>query len=267
MSFMNWLHSERPLEVDPVLDCLSFIARQADRPSSPVLLKAGLALSADGRLPFHQVEPALDQAGMRADPVTRRLRGWSARNCPAILELEDDRAAVLLDTQGRDGLVYVPGMAEPMWVKLEEIERAYTGRAVVVETDPTRERENERPWDEAKRRHWFWSEIWKIRREFWPVMLAALVVNLLSFAMPLFTMNVYDRVIPNKAAATLWVLALGVLLALAFDFTLRVARARLIDELGAQARREAVAEAVRKGDEPADGRPAGQHRRLRPARF
>jgi ATP-binding cassette subfamily C protein LapB len=228
---MNWLHSERPLEVDPVLDCLSFIARQADRPSSPVLLKAGLALSADGRLPFHQVEPALDQAGMRADPVSRRLKGWSARNCPAILELEDDRAAVLLDTQGRDGLVYVPGTAEPMWVKLEEIESAYTGRAVVVETDPTRERENERPWDEAKRRHWFWSEIWKIRREFWPVMLAALVVNLLSFAMPLFTMNVYDRVIPNKAAATLWVLALGVLLALAFDFTLRVARARLIDEL------------------------------------
>ena len=118
MSFMNWLHSERPLEVDPVLDCLSFIARQADRPSSPVLLKAGLALSAEGRLPFHQVEPALDQAGMRADPLTRRLKGWPARKCPAILELEEDRAAVLLETRDADGLLYVPGMAEPMWVKL-----------------------------------------------------------------------------------------------------------------------------------------------------
>jgi ATP-binding cassette subfamily C protein LapB len=74
--------------------------------------------------------------------------------------------------------------------------------------------------------------VWKVRREFWPVLLAALIVNMLAFAMPLFTMNVYDRVIPNKAAATLWVLALGVFLALSFDFTLRIARARLIDEVG-----------------------------------
>ena len=229
---MNWLDAERSREVDPVLECLTFLARESERPSSPVLIKAGLALSADGTLPFHQVEPALEQIGMRAEPVTRRLKGWPSAKCPAVLELEDERAAVLLDTRGNEGLVFAPGLAEPMWVKLAEIEPAYTGRAVVVEADPTLERENERPWDEAKRRHWFWSEVWKVRREFWPVLLAALIVNLLAFAMPLFTMNVYDRVIPNKAVATLWVLALGVLLALVFDFTLRVARARLIDEVG-----------------------------------
>ena len=103
---------------------------------------------------------------------------------------------------------------------------------MVVETDPTRERENERPWDQAKRKHWFWSEVWKVRREFWPVILAALIVNLLAFAMPLFTMHVYDRVIPNKAVSTLWVLAVGVMIALVFDFVLRIARSRLVDEVG-----------------------------------
>jgi ATP-binding cassette subfamily C protein LapB len=229
---MQWLDVSPSREIDPVLDCLSFIARQADRPSSPVILRAGLALSGDGRLPFHQAEPALEQVGMRADPTNRRLKGWPDGKCPAILELEDDRAAVLLEVHDRDGLIYAPGLAEPLWVKLEEVEPVYTGRAIVVETDPTRERENERPWDEVRRRHWFWSEIWKVRSEFWPVLLAALVVNMLAFAMPLFTMNVYDRVIPNKAVATLWVLALGVILALAFDFTLRIARSRLIDEVG-----------------------------------
>lgn len=229
---MHWLDAERSREIDPVLDCLAYIARQADRPSSPVLLRAGLAVSADGRLPFHQIEPALEQVGMRAEPIARRLKGWPAGKCPAVLELSEDRAAVLLELRDNDALVYAPGVSEPLWVPLTEIESAYSGRAVVVEPDPTREREGERPWDQAKRRHWFWSEIWKVRREFWPVLLAALIVNLLAFAMPLFTMNVYDRVIPNKAAATLWVLALGVMLALAFDFTLRIARSRLIDEVG-----------------------------------
>src|SRR5437763_4747911 len=174
---MHWLDVEPSREIDPVLDCLTYLARQADRPSSPVLLRAGLALSADGRLPFHQIEPALEQVGMRAEVVSRRLKGWPSSKTPAILELADDRAAVLLDTRDSEGLVYAPGVAEPMWIRLDEIAPAYTGRAVLVETDPTRERANERPWDQAKRRHWFWSEIWKFRGEFWPVLLAALIVN------------------------------------------------------------------------------------------
>jgi ATP-binding cassette subfamily C protein LapB len=231
VSFMHWLDAERSREIDPVLDCLTYLAREADRPSSPVLLRAGLALADDGTLPFHQIEPALDQVGMRAEPVARRLKGWPARKLPAVLELTEGRAAVLLEMRDGDALVYAPGIAELNWIKLAELEPVYAGRAVVVETDPTREREGERPWDKAKRTHWFWSEVYKVRTEFWPVLLAALIVNLLAFAMPLFTMNVYDRVIPNKAISTLWVLALGVFLALGFDFILRVARARLIDEV------------------------------------
>lgn len=229
---MHWLDSAPSREIDPVLECLAFLARQADRPSSPVLLRAGLALSDKGTLPFHQIEPALEQVGMRGEPVGRRLKGWPLQRLPAILELDEGRAAVLLETRGRDGLVFAPGIAEPMWVALDELEPAYTGRAVFVEADPTRERAGERPWDKIKRTHWFWSEVWKERREFWPVMLAALIVNLLALAVPLFTMNVYDRVIPNKAIPTLWVLALGVALALSFDFVLRLARSKLVDEIG-----------------------------------
>ena len=229
---MHWLDSTPSREIDPVLDCLSFIARQSDRPSSPVLLRAGLALSEAGTLPFHQIEPALEQIGMRGEPVSRRLKGWPSRRLPAILDMEEERAAVLLEMRDGDALVYAPGVAEPMWVPLAELDKAFTGRAVVVEPDPTKERAGERPWDKAKRTHWFWSEVHKVRREFWPVVLAALIVNLLALAVPLFTMNVYDRVIPNKAVATLWVLAGGVGLALLFDFILRLARSQLIDEIG-----------------------------------
>ena len=230
---MHWLDSTPSREIDPVLDCLTFLARRADRPSSPVLLRAGLALSATGTLPFHQIEPALEQVGMRGEPVVRRrLSGWRLQQLPAIAELTEDRAIVLLEMKGGDALVYAPGTAEPMWVPVGDLDPVFTGQAVAVEPDPTREREGERPWDKARRTHWFWSEVWKVRKEFWPILLAALIVNLLALAVPLFTMNVYDRVIPNKAVPTLWVLAIGVFLALGFDFILRLARSQLVDEIG-----------------------------------
>ena len=230
---MHWLDSTPSREIDPVLDCLTFLARRSDRPSSPVLLRAGLALSATGTLPFHQVEPALEQVGMRGEPVARRrVSGWRLQQLPAILELADERAIVLLEMKGGDALIYAPGTPEPMWVPVSDFESLFTGHAIAVEADPTREREGERPWDKVRRTHWFWSEVWKVRREFWPVLLAALIVNLLALAVPLFTMNVYDRVIPNKAVPTLWVLAIGVFLALGFDFTLRLARSQLVDEIG-----------------------------------
>jgi len=230
---MHWLDSAPSREIDPVLDCLAFLARRSDRPSSPVLLRAGLALSATGTLPFHQIEPALEQVGMRGEPVSRRrFAGWRLQQLPAIVELTEDRAIVLLEMKGGDALVFAPGTPEPMWVPVTDLEPAFTGQAIAVEADPTQERAGERPWDKIRRTHWFWSEVWKVRREFWPVLLAALIVNLLALAVPLFTMNVYDRVIPNKAVPTLWVLAIGVFLALGLDFTLRLARSQLVDEIG-----------------------------------
>ena len=109
---MSWLDASASREVDPVLDCLTYIARESDRPSSPVLLRAGLALSESGKLPFHQVEPALEQVGMRGDPTSRRLKGWPSRKLPAILELENEQAAVLLEMRDGDARIYAPGTAE-----------------------------------------------------------------------------------------------------------------------------------------------------------
>ncbi|MFL6740534.1 MAG: hypothetical protein ACJ8FG_02845, partial [Sphingomicrobium sp.] len=142
---MHWLDAERSLEIDPVLDCLTYLAREADRPSSPVLLRAGLALADDGTLPFHQIEPALDQVGMRAEPVVRRLKGWPSRKLPAVLELTEERAAVLLEIRDSDALVYAPGVAELNWIKLAELEPIYTGRAVVVEAECEDDAEREHP--------------------------------------------------------------------------------------------------------------------------
>ena len=72
-------------------------------------------------------------------------------------------------------------------------------------------------------------------RPYGPVMLAAFLINVLSLSGILFSMQVYDRVIPAQSYPTLYVLASGVMLAVIFGFVLRVARGHIMDVLGKRA--------------------------------
>ena len=83
-----------------------------------------------------------------------------------------------------------------------------------------------------EKQHWLFAAVRPYWRSFVRVALAALFINVLALASPLFVMNVYDRVLPNEAIATLWVLAIGIGVAFTFDFLLKYARASLIDYTG-----------------------------------
>ena len=72
-------------------------------------------------------------------------------------------------------------------------------------------------------------------RPYGPVMFAAFLVNVLSLSGIIFSMQVYDRVIPAQSYSTLYVLASGVMLAVVFGFLLRVARGHIMDVLGKRA--------------------------------
>lgn len=217
---------------DSVLEALRHVARSFDRPSAPILLTAGLALDEAGRLPFHQLESAAERIGLRARMIRRPARRLLKAQVPALLETLDGGAVVLLEVKDRQFRIHDPRLGSETWLSAKALDAAYAGRAVLVEPDPAGERGQEGSAVEGAREHWFWGELKKSRESFIYVAVAAAVINLLAFAMPLFTMNVYDRIIPNRAVASLWVLATGVFLALGFDFLLRLARARIIDELG-----------------------------------
>lgn len=82
--------------------------------------------------------------------------------------------------------------------------------------------------------HWFWGEFPKYRRQMGEIMLGSLVANVLAVAVALFSLQVYDRVVPHQSQATLWVLAIGALLAIGMEGVLKLARARITDAAGRQ---------------------------------
>ncbi len=86
-----------------------------------------------------------------------------------------------------------------------------------------------------KQNSWFWDILSRYLPLYRNVFIASIIVNLLSLAMPLFVMNVYDRVVPNNAFESLWVLAIGMILAAILDFILRTTRAHFVDIAGRNA--------------------------------
>lgn len=117
-------------------------------------------------------------------------------------------------------------------VPLAEFTPFYTG--VMLSARPSLKQMAARHTPQLESDHWFWGEFPKYRRQVGEIMLGSLVANILAVAVALFSLQVYDRVVPHQSHATLWVLAIGAFLAIMLEALLKVARARLTDAAGRQ---------------------------------
>lgn len=216
---------------DPLLACIAELADHFGLAFSPTLLLT-IPRDAEGRLPFHQAGPALELVGLNSELVDGRKLTHQTDAYPALVALAGEQYAIVYEASEQDLLVWRPGATERVWLPYATVAEEFSGGFLSVFGDPNSLREREVPWHAKGRNHWFWSELRKERRAFRPVLLASLLINMLALAMPLFTMNVYDRVFPNRAVSTLWVLGTGVVLAFALEFVLKQARAKVIDQIG-----------------------------------
>ena len=221
------------IHADPLLDCLVEVCRLHGQGASRAALAAGLPL-ADGRLTLDLAERAAARAGMTARLQRAALADVDAATLPAILILRDDQACVLLGWDGDTARVLLPETGQGD-VTLTRAELAARHSGVVLFVRP-RFRFDARTPDVRRARagHWFWSALLAQRFVYRDVLWAALLVNLFALALPMFSMNVYDRVVPNNAVETLWALAIGVVLVLCADLFLRTLRGRFVDEASAR---------------------------------
>lgn len=217
---------------DSLLECLAAVARLHGRPVSIHGLADGLPLDRERVGPEMLVRAAENQ-GFAARLVKRNLRRISNLVLPAILILKDGRGCVLTRCDPRSGaeVLFAEAGMGVRTMPLADLAAEYSGYAVFVQprlrVDPRLLEEPPPP-----PRMWFWGTLWRFKRYYAETALAALMANVLALATSLFAMNVYDRVVPNQALPTLWVLATGTAMAIGFEFLLRVLRSYFIDTVG-----------------------------------
>lgn len=222
---------------DPLAAAIADVARHHGQRATTAVLVHGLPL-VGGRLPIEHLELAARRAGLDAHITDTQLADLDNAELPVIALIRDGSADVVWqifrDDQGRaDGVeVSEPGRAEARTrVAIGEYSEASTGRIVKLRPGTPRRHlaEGELPRSEP---NWVLQAFATSRKVYGEAILATLAINVLALAMPLYTMNIYDRVLPNAAAETLWALSFGVILATAFDALIKTLRARFVDAAG-----------------------------------
>lgn len=220
---------------DPLLDCLIIIGKMHDRQLSGDVLTSGLPL-VDNRLTPRLFIRAAEGANFSARLVKRHIAAIPQLVYPCVLLLKDNRGAVLAGRKGDDYSVILPETGSgKVTLSKDELESEYIGTAIFLKPEFAFDSRAGTPGTDIQSKNWFWGTLWRYRRVYQSVLLAAVFINLFAVAGSMFVMNVYDRVIPNNAIDTLWVLASGVTLVYGFDFLLKTLRSSLIDKAGKNA--------------------------------
>ncbi|WMC11226.1 type I secretion system permease/ATPase [Oceanimonas pelagia] len=226
----NTLHSQAG---GPLLECLLTLCRLHQCKLTRDAALAGLPL-VDGMLTPSVFHRAARRAGLASRVLHHELRHLNPSLLPAVLLLDNNHACVItaLGTEPQTAQVIWPELADAeVTVTLNELEQRYTGHLIYAQ--PEFHFDERAPGSRRRAQgHWFWSVIARNRPLYRDILFAAVMINLLAVAMPLFVMNIYDRVVPNHATHTLWVLAVGVLVVLCADLGLRLMRGWFVD-LGA----------------------------------
>ncbi|MGL4722838.1 MAG: type I secretion system permease/ATPase [Desulfovibrionaceae bacterium] len=219
----------------PLIACLSLLFGIHGKAISTRYLMAGMPASGHELTPSACMRSARN-AGMKSKLVhKKKITHISALTLPCILLLKNQQACVLLKYNSQEADVLMPETGTSVQkVLLSELSEEYTGYVLFAKPDaPMDKRASDIKLLNTKR--WFWDVLLNYLPIYKHVIIASLVLNLLAIASPLFFMNVYDRVVPNKAFETLWVLGVGILIAYFFDFLLKNLRSYFVDVAGRNA--------------------------------
>jgi ATP-binding cassette, subfamily C, bacterial LapB len=231
VSRVHLSHDPRTLHDDPLLDGLLALCALHQKPASAAMLTTGLPLPSQ-QLTADLLARAASRAGLQGRLLQRKLDSIPAIAMPALLLLKDGRSAVLLGWQGEDEAQVLLSESDggETIVKRQALADDYIGKVFFAQ--PQHKFDVSHGTLIPRARSWFRDTLKRSRWLYADAIAASFLINLIAMAAPLFVMNVYDRVVPNQATATLWVLATGIFIAYVFDLVLKSLRSLCLDLAG-----------------------------------
>lgn len=228
---------------DSLLDALVLYTKLFHKPFSAEALLSGLPVyNKDGDSKLFSVDTkskslfsrVAARAGLKSTLIKREIPAMLQLHLPMILLLSNDNTCILeklSDDRTQAKVIYPDGDGSQEWVDVEELNKEYLGYGFLLKKKFEYDTKSSRSL-EIKAKHWFWDTLKLSVPIYRDVLWASLLINLFVLATPLFTMNVYDRVIPNNAQETLMVFTIGIVFVYLIDFFLKLTRSYMLELAG-----------------------------------
>ena len=215
---------------DSLLGCLLLACRTHQIATTKDALTAGLPLR-NGKMTPALFKRAAERENLVVTVLKKPFDKIRPEFLPVTMLLKNDEACKLvsIDSKTKQARVIYPELGDSeVMVPLVEIVEQYAGYIIVTKTKYVFDKRAPSV-GKVRLKHWFWGTLAENKRIYRDVMVAAFVVNIFALAMPMFTMNVYDRVVPNRSVETLWVMSIGVAVIVIGDLILRTMRGYFLD--------------------------------------
>lgn len=220
-----------------IIEHIALATRLLGAPVSEAALAAEVVRDKKLNVNFHSLSEVLKSHGFENTLSKRNLEDIPSLVVPVVLILHNEEAAVVtkIEGAGRNRKYHVcqaDGLSQEL--DYEQLSILYLGYCWFIKQKMVSDMRSDLP-EYHLPKSWFWKVIWRFRSYYYQVILATFIINFLALVSSLYVMNVYDRVIPNQAYETLWVLSIGVILAITFEFAAKMIRGHLTDIAGKKA--------------------------------
>lgn len=220
-----------------IIENIALTTRILGAPVSEAALSAEVVRDRKLNINFQSLGEVLRSHGFENTLSKRDLQDIPSLAVPLVLMLHNEEAAVVVRIEGvgRNRIYFLRQIDDlEQQLSHDELVSLYLGYCWFIKPKVTADNRSDLP-EYHLPKLWFWKVIWRFKGYYYQVILATFIINFLALVSSLYVMNVYDRVIPNQAYETLWVLSIGVMLAILFEFLAKMIRGHLTDIAGKKA--------------------------------